>query len=76
VTPLKSFFLQCSIVLLLFGALLAHRILPCLIAELMREGGRAKLTIPSRLGFAEKAIGMIPPYSTLVYEIELVEVVS
>jgi len=41
----------------------------------MREGGKAKLIIPSALAYGEEGIeGYIPPYSPLLYEIEVLEV--
>ena len=43
--------------------------------SLMNEGGKAKLVIPSKIGYGEGGSGQrIPPYSTLVFEVELVEV--
>lgn len=41
----------------------------------MKEGGKAKLIIPSQLGFGEKgsSTGIIPPFTTLIYEIELLK---
>jgi FKBP-type peptidyl-prolyl cis-trans isomerase len=41
---------------------------------LMKVGGKATLIIPSSLGYAERDMGRIPPYSTLVFDVELVEV--
>ena len=44
--------------------------------ELMKKGGKAKFIIPSRLGFGEKGstTGIIPPFATLVYDVEIIDV--
>jgi FKBP-type peptidyl-prolyl cis-trans isomerase FklB len=43
--------------------------------QLMSEGDKWKLFIPYNLGYGEQgAGGAIPPYSTLVFEVELLEV--
>jgi FKBP-type peptidyl-prolyl cis-trans isomerase len=41
---------------------------------LMKQGGKATLIIPSAIGYSDHDMGVIPPYSTLVFEVELVEV--
>lgn len=41
----------------------------------MKEGGRRRLTIPSHLAYgANGAGGVIPPFATLVFEVNLVRV--
>ena len=43
--------------------------------QLMSEGSKWKLYIPSELGYGSRGAGeMIPPHSTLVFEVELLEV--
>ena len=41
---------------------------------MMQQGGKATLIIPSSIGYAERDMGDIPPYSTLVFDVELIEV--
>ena len=42
--------------------------------QLMKEGAKWRLYIPSSLAYGERAAGSIPPHSTLIFDIELIEV--
>ena len=41
--------------------------------QLMTKGSKAKIIIPSNLGYGPRGGGPIPPYSTLVFDVELVD---
>jgi FKBP-type peptidyl-prolyl cis-trans isomerase FkpA len=41
----------------------------------MKPGGKAKLTIPSELGYGSGGTGPIPPNAVLVFDVELLAVV-
>ena len=44
---------------------------------MMREGGKANAIVPSSMAFGAQGAGsVVPPFSTLYYEIELVKIMS
>ena len=54
-----------------------NRVIPCWTegVQLMKPGGKARLTCPPAIAYGERgAGGLIPPNSTLNFEIELVSV--
>jgi len=42
--------------------------------QLMPEGSKWKIYLPYHLGYGERAMAGIPPYSTLIFEVELIEI--
>ncbi len=43
---------------------------------MMKEKGKSRIIIPSNLGFGASDMVIIPPYSTLIYDVELLDVIS
>ena len=45
--------------------------------QLMKEGAKYRFYIPYLLGYGERGAGsQIPPYSTLIFDVELIEVLG
>ncbi|MBW3670809.1 MAG: FKBP-type peptidyl-prolyl cis-trans isomerase [Acidobacteria bacterium] len=54
------------------------QVIPCWSEGMqrMKVGGKAKLICPPELGYGDRAMGPIPPGSTLIFEVELLEIVE
>jgi FKBP-type peptidyl-prolyl cis-trans isomerase FkpA len=44
--------------------------------QLMKEGEKAFMILPSHLAYGSSGSGIVPPYSTIIYDIELVKVIK
>ncbi len=44
--------------------------------QLMQEGAKYRFFIPYRLAYGEGGVSMIPPYATLIFDVELIEVIG
>lgn len=42
----------------------------------LKVGGKRKLTIPPEMGYGSRDMGVIPPNSTLIFDVELVEILN
>ncbi|PJJ19580.1 peptidylprolyl isomerase [Janthinobacterium sp. 67] len=42
----------------------------------MQVGGKRKLWVPAALAYGERQVGLIPPHSNMIFEIELLEALT
>jgi FKBP-type peptidyl-prolyl cis-trans isomerase FklB len=42
--------------------------------QMMKEGSKWELFVPSELAYGQRGMGRIPPYSTLIFEVELISI--
>jgi len=42
--------------------------------QLMKEGAKYRFYIPCQLGYGSQRVSVIPPYSALIFDVELIEV--
>lgn len=55
-----------------------NQVVPCWTegVQRMKEGGKAKLVCPPDLAYGDRPAGSIPPGSTLIFEVELLDVME
>jgi FKBP-type peptidyl-prolyl cis-trans isomerase FkpA len=55
-----------------------NQVIPCWTEgiAMMKEGGKSKLTCPSKIAYGDNGSGSIPPGAALTFEVELIEVVE
>lgn len=53
-----------------------NRVIPCWTegVQKLKVGGKAKLVCPPNLAYGSRGVGGIPPNSTLVFEVELLDI--
>lgn len=44
--------------------------------KLMKKGGKARLILPSQIAFGERGYKEIPPYTTIIYDVQVLDVKS